>query len=481
MAANSLTEGPRSPGPRRGGPAAQQTDAPAAPPPDPAASLPSPGKGRTSPGLTLMAALLGFALITLDASVVNVALPAIGGSLGGGMAGLQWVVDAYTLAFAALMLSTGALCDRIGATRAYAIGITAFTAASVACGLAPSLPVLIGARVVQGVAAAVVLPASLSLVRQAYSDAAERARAVALWAAGGSVAVALGPVAGGALTTAWDWSGIFFVNVPLGAVALVLLLRAPRSQRRPAPLDVPGQVLAVLTLTAVTFAVIEGGTTGLLALAVAVAAGALFLRTETRQAHPVVPPALFRDRTVAVTVAVGAACSVAFYGLVFVFSLFFQQVQGRSALWAGLMFLPMTGLIAVTNVVAGKLAARVGPRLPMLVGQAVAVLGLLALLFADASTPALGLAFLMVPLALGCALTIPPLTAAMMEAVPADRAGLAAGVLNSARQVAGGLGIAAFGGLVAGDFVSGMRVSLLIAAGLLTASGVATLGLRRGR
>lgn len=468
MATNDLTEGSRD--------AAQLT--PPAPAPTP---CPAPGRGRVSPGLTLTAAMLGFALITLDASVVNVALPAIGDSLGGGMSGLQWVVDAYTLAFAALMLSTGALSDRIGATRAYAIGITVFTAASVACGLAPSLPVLIGARVVQGVAAAVVLPASLSLVRQAYSGAAGRARAVALWAAGGSVAVALGPVAGGALTTAWDWSGIFFINVPLGAVALVLLLRSPRSERRPAPLDVPGQLLAVLTLTALTFAVIEGGSTGLFALVVAVAAGAVFLRTEARQAHPVVPLGLFRDRTVAITVAAGAACSVAFYGLVFVFSLFFQEVQGRSALWAGLMFLPMTGLIAVTNVVAGKLAARVGPRVPMLVGQSVAVLGLLALLFADASTPTLALAFLMVPLALGCALTIPPLTAAMMEAVPADRAGLAAGVLNSARQVSGGLGIAAFGGLVAGDFVSGMRVSLLIAAGLLAASGVATLGLRRGR
>ncbi|MFI6086396.1 MFS transporter [Streptomyces sp. NPDC051218] len=468
MATNDLTEGSRA--------AAQLT--PPAPAPAP---CPTPGRSRVSPGLTLTAAMLGFALITLDASVVNVALPAIGDSLGGGMSGLQWVVDAYTLAFAALMLSTGALSDRIGATRAYAIGITVFTAASVACGFAPSLPVLIGARVVQGVAAAVVLPASLSLVRQAYSDAARRARAVALWAAGGSVAVALGPVAGGALTTAWDWSGIFFINVPLGTVALALLLRSPRSERRPAPLDVPGQLLAVLTLTALTFAVIEGGTTGLFALVAAVAAGAVFLRTEARQAHPVVPLGLFRDRTVAITVAAGAACSVAFYGLVFVFSLFFQEVQGRSALWAGLMFLPMTGLIAVTNVAAGKLAARVGPRVPMLVGQSVAVAGLLLLLLADASTPALALAFLMVPLALGCALTIPPLTAAMMEAVPADRAGLAAGVLNAARQVSGGLGIAAFGGLVAGDFVSGMRVSLLIAAGLLAASGVATLGLRRER
>ncbi|MFH9672176.1 MFS transporter [Streptomyces sp. NPDC017405] len=434
---------------------------------------------RPAPARTLFAALLGFALITLDASVVNVALPEIGSALGGGLSGLEWVVDAYTLAFAALMLSTGAFADRAGASRAYALGITVFTLASAACGLAPGLAALIGARVVQGVAAAVVLPASLALVRQAYTDPARRARAVALWAAGGSVAVALGPVAGGALTTAWDWRGIFFVNLPLGAVALVLLLRAPRSERRPAPLDLPGQATAVIALTALTFAVIEGGTTGIAAFAVAVVAAVLFVRTEARQPHPVVPLGLFRDRAVRVAVAAGAACSVAFYGTVFLFSLFFQRVQGRSALYAGLVFLPMSALIAVTNVVAGKLAGRYGPRLPLLVGQALATAGLLGLLYVDAGTSAIVVAALLVPLALGCALTVPPLTVVMMEAVPAERAGLAAGVLNAARQVGGGLGIAVFGTLVSGGFVAGMRVSLAGAAALFALTFV--LGCRLGR
>jgi len=419
-----------------------------------------------NPALVLVAALLGFALITLDASVVNVALPAVGSSLGGGMTGLQWVVDAYTLAFAALMLSTGAFADRIGSSRAYALGIALFTLASAACGLAPDLVTLIGARVVQGIAAAVVLPASLALVRQAYDDPARRARAVAVWAAGGSAAVALGPVVGGALTTAWDWRGIFFVNLPLGAVTLALLVRAPRSRPRPAPLDLPGQVTAVVTLTALTFAVIEGGATGLVALAVAVVAGLLFVMIERRQPHPVVPLGLFRSRNISVAVAAGTACSVAFYGVVFVFSLFFQQVQGRSALYAGLLFLPMSALIGATNVVSGKLAGRYGPRLPMLIGQGVALTGLLLLLSVGAGTPPVLVALLLVPMALGCALTVPPLTAVMMEAVPAERAGLAAGVLNSARQVGGGLGIAVFGALVSGGFVAGMRVSLGIGAAL---------------
>ncbi|GHA15410.1 MFS transporter [Streptomyces echinoruber] len=426
---------------------------------------------------TLAAALLGFALITLDASVVNVALPSIGSALGGGMSGLQWVVDAYTLAFAALMLSTGAFADRAGASRAYGVGVAVFTLASAGCGLAPTLAVLVAARAVQGVAAAVVLPASLALVRQAYGDPARRARAVAAWAAGGSVAVALGPVAGGALTTAWDWRGIFFVNLPLGAVALALLVRAPRSRRRPAPLDLPGQVTAVLALTALTFAVIEGGAAGIAALAVAAAAAAAFVRIETRRPHPLVPLGLFRDRAVSVAVAAGAACSVAFYGVVFVFSLFFQQEQGRSALYAGLMFLPMTGLIPVTNVVAGKLAGRHGPRLLMLLGQGLAAAGLLVLLVVDTATPPALVAALLVPPALGCALTVPPLTAVMMDAVPAERAGLAAGVLNAARQVAGGLGIAVFGALVSGGFVTGLRASLAVGAVLFGLTFLATLRL----
>ncbi|MFB7246507.1 MFS transporter [Streptomyces populi] len=433
--------------------------------------------GPGKPALTLTAALLGFALTCLDASVVNVALPAIGSSFDAGMSGLQWVVDAYTLAFAALMLSTGAFSDRAGASRAYALGTAVFTFASAACGLAPDLSALIGARVAQGAAAAVVLPASLALVRQAYPEPARRARAVAAWAAGGSLAVALGPVAGGALTTAWGWRGVFFVNLPVGAAILVLLVRAPRSRPRPAPLDLPGQLTAVVALAALTFAVIEGGTAGGVAAAVAVVAGAAFLWIEKRQPHPVVPLGLFRDRTVATAVAVGSAVSVAFYSVVFVFSLFFQQVQHRSALGAGLLFLPMTGLIAVTNVVAGKLTERHGPRLPMLVGQPVAVAGLLGLLCVDARTPPALVALLLVPLALGCALTVPPLTAAMMDAVPAERAGLAAGVLNSARQVSGGLGIAVFGALVASGFEAGMRLSLAAAAALLTVTSALSVRL----
>ncbi|WP_078607307.1 MFS transporter [Streptomyces flavidovirens] len=446
-----------------------------APRPAPSSAPSSSPSSASSPALVLTASLLGFALITLDTSVVNVALPSIGAELGGGMSGLQWVVDAYTLAFAALLLSTGAFSDRVGAARAYTIGIAVFTAASVACGLAPNLGLLTGARMVQGVAAAVILPTTLALVRQAYADPAQRSRAVSLWAVGGTVAAALGPVAGGALTTAWDWRGIFFINLPLGLVALALATRLPRSVRRPAPLDLPGQLTAVLALAALAFAVIEGGTAGLVALGVAVVAGAVFLAVEVRQPHPVVPLGLLRNPVVAVAVAAGSACSVAFYGMIFVFSLYFQQVHHLSALSAGLTFLPLTGLIPVVNMASGRLANRYGPRRPMLIGQSVAVAGLLLLLLVGPGTPLPVMAVLLIPMGLGIGLALPPLTAAMMEAVPAERAGLAAGVLNAARQVAGGLGVAGFGALVVGDFAGGLRTSLLISAGLLAATALATL------
>lgn len=440
------------------------------------ARRPSPaGEPRAAaPGRALAAALLGFFLITLDASVVTIALPAIGDDLHGGLSALQWVVDGYTLAFAALMLSTGALSDRIGAGRAFAGGVVVFALSSLACGLAPGLAVLVAARVAQGTAAAVMLPSSLALVRQAYADPVRRTRAISLWATGGSTAVALGPVVGGVLTTSLDWRSIFYVNLPFAAVTLVLA-RGTRGERRPAPLDVPGQVTAVLALGALTYAVIEGGARGWAAAGVAVAAGAAFVRAETRHPHPVVPLGLFRGRAFAVSVAAGAAVSVGFFGMFFVLALYFQQVRGESALTAGLMFLPMTLLISTVNVVSGRVTNRYGPRLPMVAGQLVMAGGLLALLLVGSGTPALTVAFLMVPLGLGGALAVPALTASVMSTAPAAKAGLAAGVLNAARQVAGALSVALFGSFVAGPrFLPGMRESLLVSAGLVLAAAAAT-------
>src|SRR5580700_1589279 len=212
--------------------------------------------------IVLVASLLGFFMLSLDSTAVNVALPGIERTLGGSTAGLQWVIDAYTLMFAALLISAGAISDRVGAKRLYAIGLAAFLASSAACGLAPTLGFLIAGRAVQGSAAAVMLPASLALVRQAYGNPVRRAKANAVWAVGGTVAMAGGPVAGGALTSELTWRAIFFLNLPAGLVAVALLVRAPRSPLRAAPLDPAGQITAVAALAALTFGVIEGGESG---------------------------------------------------------------------------------------------------------------------------------------------------------------------------------------------------------------------------
>ena len=210
----------------------------------------------------LAAAVLGFFMITLDAVVVNVTLPTIRADLGGGVSGLQWVVDGYTLMFAALLLTAGSVSDRLGARRAFVIGMVVFVLASMGCALAPNLGTLIGARFVQGVAAAAMMPSSMALIRQAFPDARARGRAIGTWAMGGAVASTSGPLLGGVLTSI-DWRFIFVINVPVGVLTLLLLRRSRPSDRRPVPLDVPGQLSGVVGLGALVFGTIEAGSVGL--------------------------------------------------------------------------------------------------------------------------------------------------------------------------------------------------------------------------
>ncbi|MFJ9472732.1 MFS transporter [Streptomyces caniferus] len=436
---------------------------------------------RLGPRSTVLIACLAFFVITLDTTVVNVALPSIGQQWDGQVSALQWVVTAYTLLFAALLLSAGAVSDRIGASRAFTLGLSVFTLMSALCGLAPNLTVLIVARAIQGAGAAVMMPASLALVRQAYDSPARRARGIALWTAGGGAAVAAGPVVGGALTTGLGWRWIFFVNLPVGVFALVGMLRAPRSARGRSPMDPAGQVTAVLALAALVFAVITGGSSGwtspmtICGFLVAVLAGTAFLLVESQQSDPAVPLTLFRIPSVAVCTSAGLALNFGYYGLVFVFTIFFQEHRGASALTAGLMFLPMTAFTTLVNLLAGKLTNRYGPRLPLILGQVIQTVGILGLLLVHRDTPTPLLLTLLVPLGIGGGLAVPPLTSAMLEAVPHERAGLASGVLSAARQFGGAIGVALFGALIADSahFMTGMRVSLVVGAAVLVAT---TLG-----
>jgi EmrB/QacA subfamily drug resistance transporter len=421
-------------------------------------------------------------MVTLDAVVVNVTLPAIRGDLGGGVAGLQWVVDGYTLMFAALLLTAGSLSDRLGARRAFGSGLAVFILASVACGLAPALGFLVAARFVQGAAAAAMMPASMALIRQAFPDPKARGRAIGVWAMGGSVASSSGPVLGGVLTLV-DWRLIFFLNVPAGAVALLLLARTRPSRPRVVPFDVIGQITGVLAMGGLTFGAIEAGSHGfadpavIAAFTVAVLALAGFVRAEQVVAHPMMPLQLFRSRTVAITVASGFAFMVGYYGLPFVISLFLQQYRGLTALQTGVVFLPMMLVGLVLTPFSARLGERLGRKALIVAGLLLMTAGLAAIGLLPAAAPLGLLAALMVLVGLGGPTVSPPATAVLLDAVAPGQAGVASGVFNTSRQVGGALAVAVFGGLLAhpGAFVRGVHTSLLIAAGVLAVTTVLAL------
>jgi len=424
-------------------------------------------------------------MVTLDAVIVNVALPNIRQELAGGITGLQWVVDGYTLMFAALLLSAGSLSDRIGARRAFGAGLVLFTLASAACGLAPSLTGLVAARFVQGTAAAAMMPASMALVTHAYPDPARRARAVALWSLGGVAASTSGPLLGGVLSVV-SWRLIFFVNLPAGAVALLLLARVMPSPRHSAPFDWAGQAAAVAAMGGLTYGAIEAGSAGitapdvLAALALAAAGLAVFVVLQARGRHPMLPLALFRSRTVSVAVATGFAFMVGYYGLPFVMSLYLQQLRGLSALDTGIVFLPMMLTGAVLTPFVARLTGRFGARALIVTGLAAMTAGLAVMALLPSPAPVPVLSALMIATGLAGPLVMPPVMALLLQAVPARRAGVASGVFNTSRQVGGALAVAVFGALLAdrATFVHGLRVSLLIGAAVALAAAAVSILLR---
>ena len=419
----------------------------------------------------LLAAVLGFFIVTFDAVVVNVALPSIRTDLGGGIAGLQWVVDGYTLMFAALLLAAGAFSDRRGARRAFIIGVVGFVAASAACGLAPGLGLLVAARFVQGSAAAVMMPASMALIGQAYPEARSRARAVAIWAMGGAIASSSAPVLGGVLTVV-SWRLIFLINIPVGVVAIALAIRTNPSPTREVSFDTVGFVTAVAAMGGLTFGAIEAGEHGftapvvIAAFALAALASAAFIVRQRNTAHPMVPLDLFRRRNVTVTIAVGFAFVVGYYGLPFVMSLYLQQTRHLSAFQTGLVFLPMMLIGAALTPSSARIAERFGSTRVVVTGLALMSAGLTILATTTATATPITVAVLMLPVGLAGPLIMPPVTAVLLNSVPDAIAGTASGAFNTSRQLGGALAIAVFGALLAqpAGLAHGLRLSLLIAA-----------------
>ncbi len=428
---------------------------------------------------TLIAMSLGFAVVQLDVSVVNVAIKSIGTGLGGGVSALQWVVNAYTISFAAFILTAGALGDRIGAKRVFVWGFLLFMVASAACGLAPDLLVLVGARAAQGIGAAALVPSSLALLNHAYPDPAGRSRAVGLWLAGASLALSGGPLIGGGLIALVGWRAIFFINVPVALLGIYLTGRWARetSQARDRGIDVGGQIAAVLTLTALVAATIEGGARGfgnplvLGGFGVAAAAGIVFVWLEARGHSPMLPLRMFSSRVFSVSAAIGLLINVGFYGLIFVLSLFFQREQHLSPLQTGLALVPTMAAVTGANLIAGRLVQRLGARLTVAGAALIMAAAFTALLGVQGSTSYGAMVLQIAALGLGGGTIIPVITSELLGSAERSRSGVAAGTLNTLRQTGSAIGVALFGSLIvgAGHFAAGLHVALGIGAGLALA------------
>jgi MFS transporter, DHA2 family, methylenomycin A resistance protein len=434
-----------------------------------------------SASLTLLAMSLGYGVVQLDVTIVNTALDRIGASLGGGVSELQWVVNAYTIAFAAFILTAGALGDRIGAKRVFMAGFAIFTTASLGCALAPNAIVLIAARAVLGVGAAVLVPNSLALLNHAYHDQKERGRAVGIWAAGASLALTAGPLAGGGLIALVGWRSIFLVNLPIGLAGLWLSWRyaTETTRNRQREVDLPGQILAIAALGCLAGTIIEGGTLGwrsevvIAGFAGSVLLAILFIAQEMRSPHPMLPLSLFAHRLFALTSLVGLLVNIAFYGLIFVFSLYFQRVNGLSPLQTGLAFLPLMGMVLPANLVAARISERIGAPAAIAAGAVLAAFGCLMLLGIGPGTAYLDTVAQLVIIGGGLGLLVPPLTATLLGSVEKSRSGIAAGVLNATRQSGSVLGVALFGSLIGQPdaFMRGAHLALVISVALLLIAG----------
>jgi len=434
---------------------------------------------------TLAAMSLGFAVVQLDVTIVNTGLHSIGASVGGGVAALQWVVNAYTIGFAALILTAGALGDRVGAKKIFIMGFALFTGASLACALAPSLAILIAARALQGFGAAILVPNSLALLNHSYREKTRRRKAVGIWAAGASIALTLGPLAGGCLIALAGWRTIFLVNIPIGLAGLWLTWRYA-AEIQPAAgrgLDLWGQITAISALGCLAGAMIEGGVvgwlnrwilSGLLASAVSLI---LFILRERHAQQPMLPLSLFNRRLFATSSLIGLLVNIAFYGLIFVLSLYFQTLNGLSPLVTGLAFLPMTGAVLPTNLWPASVTQRFGATTTIAAGAIIAALGCIGLLNLDRGTSYWAMCAQLMAIGGGLGLLVPALTSALLGTVKKERSGIASGVLNATRQTGSVLGVALFGSFVGktDTFLQGARLSLVISALLLIRGAVAII------
>jgi EmrB/QacA subfamily drug resistance transporter len=431
------------------------------------------GPNRT---LILLTMSLGVLIAQIDTSVVNLAIKQIGESLHASVSVLQWVVDAYNLVYASLLLTAGGLADIYGRRRIFVLGIVLFTVGSLVCGLAPNAAVLVLGRGIAGLGAALEIPTSLAILTVAYPDTRERTRALGLWASCNGLAFVIGPTVGGLLVDAAGWRSIFLLIVPICIVALALALTAVPESKDPKgrTLDLPGQGLAIAALGALSLGVIEGPHWGwaspysILSFAIAIAATALFFRLQARSDSGLVPLSILKNRVFSANLGIAAAMTFGMYAMLFLTPLYLQAVRGSSALLAGFELLPMSVAFVIVSQLSGRIANRFGPRLPMTAGMAFMGAGLfmLALIPLTDSFVLIEAALLVIGCGLG--LNTAPVNGVAVTNVPPERSGTASGLVNTARMVGATLGVAVLGAVFA-VFAGSADASGHIVSGLVPA------------
>jgi EmrB/QacA subfamily drug resistance transporter len=408
---------------------------------------------RTRPRLVLAICCMSLLIVGMDVTIVNVALPSIQRDLDASVSSLQWTTAAYTVVLASLLMLGGSTADRLGRARVFKVGLALFTAASLACSLAPGMGWLIAFRVVQGVAGAMLNPVAMSIIRNTFEDPRERAQAIGVWGGVVGLSMALGPVLGGVLVDSVGWRWIFLVNIPIGLAAIALTARfvpesrAPRP-RRPDPL---GQVLVILMLASSTSAIIEGPSLGwgspwIVALAVTAGVSLVTLvRYELRRVDPLIEPRFFASRPFAAATVIAVAAFTAFGGFLFLNTLYLQDVRGLSPASAGLCTLPMAAMTVLCSPVAGRVVGARGVRGPLVVGGLGLGAGSLMLVSLSADTSLVWVLAAYCVFGLGFGAVNPPITDAAVAGMPPSQAGVAAAVATTSRQVGLTLGVAVVG------------------------------------
>ncbi|KPX01417.1 MULTISPECIES: MFS transporter [Pseudomonas] len=401
-----------------------------------------------------IAACLGFLVVQLDVSVVNVGLGALKSAFDTNLTGLQWVINSYALAFSALLILGGAWGDTFGARTVFASGFAIFTIASIGCGLSNNMSMLIGMRIVQGVGAALLVPTSLTLIRLTFEDPDKRRSAVAMWGACGGIALAAGPVMGGLLIEYLGWRSVFWINVPIGILAIGLVMHyAPPSPRIERQVDVPGQISIAMCLASLTYGLTElsgqgWGIETFSAMGLAVLCAIAFVMIERRLKHPLLPKRLASNRVLATTALAGAAINLTFYGTVFVFSIYFQSFLHYDAFRTGIAFIPLTAVLTVSTMISSRIAKRVGATRIITAGFLIQVLGFLALSRVTPDSSLLYLNIALMVVGIGSAASVPSITNSMLSSVSRADAGMASGLMASARQLGGVVGVAVFGAMI---------------------------------